>query len=92
VLTLTCSNPPGLQAVAAVIRQKFNLDVQELDGTLRLERSNGHQFVPQLIEALPAMIESVSLGKPTLEDVFIRLTGHGFRPADEASTPPAEGS
>jgi ABC-2 type transport system ATP-binding protein len=45
---------------------------------LRLERPRGHEFVPQLIEAAPGLIDSVSVGKPTLEDVFIRLTGQRF--------------
>jgi ABC-2 type transport system ATP-binding protein len=79
VITLTCAAPPGPAAVAAVIRQKFGLEVEQIDQTLRLERARGHQFVPQLIESLPAMVESISVGKPTLEDVFIRVTGHGFK-------------
>ena len=29
-------------------------------------------------EAFPGEIDSVSVGKPTLEDVFIHLTGHRF--------------
>ena len=29
-----------------------------------------------MIESCPGMIESVTLGKPTLEDVFVHLTGH----------------
>ena len=45
---------------------------------MRLERDRGHEFVPQLIEAAPGLVESVSVGKPTLEDVFIRLTGQRF--------------
>jgi ABC-2 type transport system ATP-binding protein len=85
VLTLTCNEPPGLAATAAAIGQKFGVEVRQVDNTLRLEHRSGHLFVPQLIEALPAMIASVSLGKPTLEDVFIRLTGHGFRAAEEIS-------
>ena len=35
-------------------------------------------FVPQLVDAFPARIDSVSIGKPTLEDVFVQLTGHRF--------------
>ena len=49
------------------------------DGTIRLERPQAHQFIPQLIESLPALITSCSIAKPTLEDVFIHLTGHGFK-------------
>ena len=44
--------------------------------SLRLERDRGHEFIPQLVEAFPGLIRSISLGKPTLEDVFV----HGDRP------------
>jgi ABC-2 type transport system ATP-binding protein len=30
------------------------------------------------MEAFPDRIESITLGKPTLEDVFIHTTGHQF--------------
>jgi ABC-2 type transport system ATP-binding protein len=45
---------------------------------VRIERQRGHEFVPDLVEAFPGEIDSVSVGKPTLEDVFIHLTGHRF--------------
>ena len=34
--------------------------------------------MPRLVEAFPDRIESITLGKPTLEDVFIHFTGHRF--------------
>jgi ABC-2 type transport system ATP-binding protein len=80
VITLSCGDPVG---AAAAIRERFGVEVEQVDKTLRLERASGHQFVPQLIEALPGMFDSVSVGKPTLEDVFIRVTGHGFVRAGE---------
>jgi len=43
-----------------------------------VERENAHGFVSQAIEAFSGMIESVTLSKPTLEDVFITRTGHRF--------------
>ena len=35
--------------------------------------------VGELVEALPGLIESVSIGKPTMEDVFIHVTGRRLR-------------
>jgi ABC-2 type transport system ATP-binding protein len=70
--------------VAQIIREKFQIQPETLDGVVRLERQRGHEFVPQLIEALPGMIDSVSLGKPTLQDVFIHVTGRFFRDEAEA--------
>jgi ABC-2 type transport system ATP-binding protein len=34
--------------------------------------------VPDLVEAFPGEIQSISVSKPTLEDVFIDRTGHRF--------------
>jgi ABC-2 type transport system ATP-binding protein len=45
---------------------------------VRLEIENGHRFVPDVVEAFPGEIQALSVSKPTLEDVFIRRTGHKF--------------
>ncbi len=79
VITLTSSQP---QALRDALRDRMNITADDVDGIIvRFERPRGHEFVPTLIEALPNLIDSVSLGKPTLEDVFIRATGHQFRDA-----------
>ena len=39
---------------------------------------HGHRFVTDVVEAFPGEIEAVSVSKPSLEDVFIRRTGHRF--------------
>ena len=70
--------------VRAILHDRFGIEAQEVDGWLRLERRRGHEFIPQLIEATPGLVESVSVGKPTLEDVFIQLTGQRLR--EEAVT------
>jgi len=44
-------------------------------GTLRVEIANGHRFLAEAIEAFPGAIQSIALHKPTLEDVFLDLTG-----------------
>ena len=79
VITLTSSQP---QALREALRDRLNITADDIDGpVVRFERPRGHEFVPALIEALPSLVDSVSLGKPTLEDVFIRATGHQFRDA-----------
>jgi ABC-2 type transport system ATP-binding protein len=72
VITLTSREPEKL---LAILKEKLNIEAELLDRSIRLERREGHQVVPQLIEAAPGMVDSVLVGKPTLEDVFIRLTG-----------------
>jgi ABC-2 type transport system ATP-binding protein len=72
VITVTTARPAE---VRAILRDRFGIEPQQVDQTLRIERPRGHEFVPQLIEAAPGLIDAISVGKPTLEDVFITLTG-----------------
>jgi ABC-2 type transport system ATP-binding protein len=64
--------------LAKQVEEKFGDKVRILEDTIRFERSEGHQFVTRLIEAFPGQIDAVTVGRPTLEDVFIQLTGHQF--------------
>jgi ABC-2 type transport system ATP-binding protein len=56
-----------------------------VDGTLRLETGRGHELVALLMENLAADIDSVTVGRPTLEDVFIHETGQRFFETTEGS-------
>jgi ABC-2 type transport system ATP-binding protein len=60
------------------ILTRFKLKSQLVDGAIRIEKLRGHELVRDLIDAFGEEIESVSFGKPTLEDVFVHLTGHQF--------------
>lgn len=64
--------------LATRIREKFNVEAQEIDGAVRVEREQGHELVRDLVAAFPDDVKSVAFGKPTLEDVFIQRTGHRF--------------
>jgi ABC-2 type transport system ATP-binding protein len=75
IITLTSPDPAAL---SKTLRERLGVEMTEVDSTLRLERPEGHKFVPQLIEAAAGLVDSVSVGKPTLEDVFIRVTGKRF--------------
>lgn len=65
-------------SLAERIRAKFHADATVMDQHVRLEIENGHRFVPDVVEAFPGEIQSLSVSKPTLEDVFIHRTGHKF--------------
>ena len=73
VLRLTGARP---EEIASRLRERFGGCVNVVDGVVRMERDRGHELVPQVIEALPGLVDSVTVGRPTLEDVFLRLTGH----------------
>jgi ABC-2 type transport system ATP-binding protein len=72
-------------ALSAAIRERFGIEAKSVDGTLRVERPRGHELIRDLVEAFPAQIKSVTFGKPTLEDVFVHLTGDRFWNGAESS-------
>ena len=66
------------EALREQLREKFALEATFLGGKVRFEHPRGHEFVSRLVEAFPGEIQSVTVSKPTLEDLFIRRTGHQF--------------
>lgn len=62
-------------ALAARIAERFGVRPIARDGHVRIEISNGHRFIAEVVEAFPGAIESVGLHKPSLEDVFVKETG-----------------
>jgi ABC-2 type transport system ATP-binding protein len=63
------------QSLAARIAERFPVKPSVIDGQVRVEISNGHRFITEVVEAFPGAVDSVGLHKPTLEDVFVRETG-----------------
>ena len=72
VVVVQTMNPHGLQVK---LRERFGCEPALVDGSLRVERPRGHEFVREVVDAFPGEVQSVTFGKPTLEDVFIHLTG-----------------
>ena len=75
IITIETSEPEKL---SSLIAERFGTVPTHLGETLLLEQADGHVLVGQLVEAFSERISSISLGKPTLEDVFIHETGHRF--------------
>jgi ABC-2 type transport system ATP-binding protein len=69
---------PHAESLAGRMRERFHVNAQVLEGQIRLERANGHRFMTDLVESFPGEIDAISISKPSLEDVFIRRTGHKF--------------
>lgn len=79
VITLSTENN---NKAAGEISEKFSLQVKEMkeiNGELSLQVANGNHFMPVLIKSLTTQVTSISLRKPTLEDVFLSLTGRRIR-------------
>ena len=61
------------------IQSLFNITAREENGTLVLETERGEEFIPKLIHSLSITTKSVAIQKPTLNDVFLKLTGRTIR-------------
>ena len=64
---------------AAELGSKFGLTPTVDDGTLRIEVSDGAAFIPRLVRDLSAQVTAVTLRRPSLDDVFLKLTGRAIR-------------
>jgi ABC-2 type transport system ATP-binding protein len=83
VITLAGPDPEGL---AHDLSARFpDLALAVRDGAVRLTRERGHELVARLVEALPGRIDSVTVARPSLEDVFLRRTGHRLYGEEEAA-------
>ena len=66
------------------ISQQFELEPTIVNGSVRFEHPKGAELVARLMQALPEQIDSVTVSHPTLEDVFIHMTGHRFGEGESA--------
>ena len=63
------------------IEKKFGLEVSEKDGELFMTCSMGDACIPEIIRSI-SDVQSVRLQRPTLNDVFLKMTGRGIREED----------
>ena len=66
------------ETLGTVIAERFGVSTVFTDNKLRVECRRGHEFARKVVAAFPDEIQSVRFGKPTLEDVFVKLTGNPF--------------
>jgi ABC-2 type transport system ATP-binding protein len=73
VVSLTTAEPEPLAAELAAC---FPEVLPQVTGTtVRFEHARAHELVPRLAEAFPGRIQTLTVARPTLEDVFLHETG-----------------
>lgn len=60
----------------------LGVTTERRNGALVAHVSDGEAFVPKLFDVISVGIRSVSVRRPSLDDVFIRYTGRDIRDAD----------
>jgi ABC-2 type transport system ATP-binding protein len=76
VVTITT---PDTAAAAEQLRLLMHLESTQVDGTLQVEVADSASFMPRLFSELSVPISAVSARRPSLDDVFLKLTGRAIR-------------
>src|SRR5665213_1131351 len=78
IVQFETATPEAATELSARIAERFAVAPVIVGNAVRVERNQGHRFLTEVVEAFPGSIVSVSVSKPSLEDVFIQHTGHRF--------------
>src|SRR5919205_101928 len=69
-------------AAIAALAERFGLQATMAEGLVTIAVENGEAFVPRLFADLGLPIRSVSVSRPSLDDVFMSYTGTTIRDAE----------
>jgi ABC-2 type transport system ATP-binding protein len=72
-------------AAVAALAERFGLDARMSEGMVTFGVADGERFVPRLFAELGIAIRSVSVARPTLDDVFMSITGRTIRDAEASA-------
>ena len=70
-------------AAIAALGEHFGIEARMAEGAVTFYVASGEAFVPRLFAELEVPILSVSVSRPTLDDVFMSFTGTTIRDAEE---------
>jgi ABC-2 type transport system ATP-binding protein len=71
-------------AAIAALAEHFDVEATISEGAVAFFVPSGEEFVPRLFAELGIAIRSVSVSRPTLDDVFMSHTGTTIRDAEES--------
>ena len=76
VVTLTAENN---EAATLELKERYGLSPVIENGTIVFTIPQGEKFLPKLIGSFKSRLVSIGVHRPTLDDVFLKLTGHAIR-------------
>ena len=69
-------------AAIAFLNDRFGIEAAVHEGAVTFSVASGEEFVPRLFSEVPVAIGSVSVSRPSLDDVFMSYTGSTIRDAE----------
>jgi ABC-2 type transport system ATP-binding protein len=73
-------------AAIAELRASFGIEAGIHEGAVTFSVESGEEFVPRLFARLSVPIRTVSVSRPSLDDVFMSYTGTTIRDAEASGT------
>lgn len=77
---------PDNKKAAPEIEKLLGVKVSEKNGELYLTSKRGDTCIPKIIRTLGETVLSVRMQRPTLNDVFLKMTGRAIRDEEVSST------
>jgi ABC-2 type transport system ATP-binding protein len=74
--TIIVTGDPELREDLAT---RYGVAVQQADGAFHFQVASGAEFVPRVVEDFKGRIRSIQVKQPSLDDVFLHLTGRAIR-------------
>lgn len=72
-------------AAISALRERFGVEARIAEGAVMFAVPRGEEFVPRLFAELGLAIRSVSVARPSLDDVFMKYTGSTIRDAEQSA-------
>lgn len=69
----------GDEGLAAELQAKYGVEVQKSGAEFHFQMQAGAEFVPKIVGDFTGRIRSIQVKQPSLEDVFLKLTGRAIR-------------
>jgi len=76
LVTLTAEDN---QAAVIELRERYKLSLEVSNGFVSFCVPQGEKFLPDFVRGFRNRLLSIGVHRPTLDDVFLRLTGHAIR-------------
>jgi ABC-2 type transport system ATP-binding protein len=66
-------------AAALELKERYSLSPVVQNGVITFSVPQGEKFLPKLMDSFRSHLLSIGIRRPTLDDVFIKLTGRAIR-------------
>jgi ABC-2 type transport system ATP-binding protein len=92
VLSLTVNGSPDAGRIAGEIlrAERFVREISGKENKLKLTVQHGGEAIPsvlRMLEGAGIAVADIALSRPSLDDVFLRVTGHSLKEAEESVQP-----